>query len=314
MNIKPYLKICRFDHWVKNIFLIPGILFGFYFKIHYDENYLLSSRNAIEIILIFLATGFAASANYTINEYFDKEFDKNHPIKKYREGATGRLKFKYVFIQYLLLVLLASLTAYVANTLCLYAVTFLMVMGIIYNINPIRSKDIPYIDVISESINNPIRFVIGWSVFYSLQLPPGSILICYWMGGAYLMALKRFAELRMIDNKNLAGLYRKSFRYYSEINLLESSIFYAVLSVFFLAIFLMKYRIEFIFTFPLLALLYAYYFKLSFQEDSTAAAPEKLHKEKKLIAIVLLLCITFIITSVIDMPLLKILLTPVTFK
>ncbi len=314
MSIKPYIKICRFDHWVKNIFLIPGILFGFYFKLHFTDNYSLSLRNTIDIALIFLATGFAASANYTINEFLDKEFDKNHPIKKYRMGAMGRLNFKVVFIQYLSLILLASFIAYQVNTLCLYSIIFLMVMGVIYNVNPIRSKDIPYIDVISESINNPIRFVIGWSVFYSLELPPVSILICYWMGGAYLMALKRFAELRMIDSQEGAELYRKSFRYYSEINLLESSIFYAVFSVFFLAIFLIKYRIEYIFTFPFLALLYAYYFRISFQKDSSAAAPEKLHKEKKLIAIVLLLCSAFFITSVINVPSLKILLIPVNFS
>jgi decaprenyl-phosphate phosphoribosyltransferase len=314
MNIEPYIKICRFDHWVKNIFLVPGLFFGFYFRLNFSENYSISMFNIFEIILCFLATGFAASANYTINEYLDKEFDKNHPIKKNRMGAIGKLDLKIVIIQYISLVALGSFIAYQVNLLCLFSVIFLMVMGIIYNVSPLRSKDIPYIDVVSESINNPIRFVIGWSAFYSNELPPSSILICYWMGGAYLMALKRFAEIRMIDNKQDAELYRKSFRFYSEINLLESSIFYAVISGFFLAIFLVKYRIEYIFTFPFLALLYAYYFRISFQQDSTAAAPEKLHKEKNLIYIVLLLCGAFILTSSINVPSLDILLIPVSFK
>ena len=34
-------------------------------------------------------------------------------------------------------------------------------MGTLYNIPPIRMKDMPYADVLSESINNPIR--IFWS-------------------------------------------------------------------------------------------------------------------------------------------------------
>ena len=34
-------------------------------------------------------------------------------------------------------------------------------MGIIYNVKPIRSKDIVFIDVLSESVNNPLRFLLG---------------------------------------------------------------------------------------------------------------------------------------------------------
>ena len=35
-------------------------------------------------------------------------------------------------------------------------------MGCLYNIPPIRTKDHAYVDVLSESINNPIRFLVGW--------------------------------------------------------------------------------------------------------------------------------------------------------
>ncbi|WP_246661419.1 MULTISPECIES: hypothetical protein [Rhizobium] len=41
-----------------------------------------------------------------------------------------------------------------------------------------------HVDVISESINNPIRLVIGWSMIDPTSLPPGSIILAYWFGSA----------------------------------------------------------------------------------------------------------------------------------
>jgi hypothetical protein len=36
--------------------------------------------------------------------------------------------------------------------------------GIFYNVRPMRTKDRAYLDVISESINNPLRLMIGWAI------------------------------------------------------------------------------------------------------------------------------------------------------
>ena len=50
-------------------------------------------------------------------------------------------------------------------------------MGILYNVEPIRTKDRAYVDVLSESINNPLRFLLGWSAIVSDVLPPSSVLL-----------------------------------------------------------------------------------------------------------------------------------------
>jgi hypothetical protein len=39
------------------------------------------------------------------------------------------------------------------------------------------------------------------------------------------MAIKRYAEYRFINSAELAGLYRRSFRYYTEESLLASAFF-----------------------------------------------------------------------------------------
>ena len=35
----------------------------------------------------------------------------------------------------------------------------LLLMGIAYNVPPLRTKDRPYLDVLSESVNNPLRLL-----------------------------------------------------------------------------------------------------------------------------------------------------------
>lgn len=62
-----------------------------------------------------------------------------------------------------------------------------------------------YVDVLSESVNNPLRMLLGWFMVTSVLVPPVSLLICYWMAGCYLMALKRFSEYREIGDPEVAG-------------------------------------------------------------------------------------------------------------
>ena len=161
-------------------------------------------------------------------------------------------------------------------------------------------------DVLSESINNAIRLLIGWFCVTQTQIPPVSIVGGYWMAGAFLMATKRFAEYRMIDDPELAGLYRKSFKYYTQEMLLNSAFFYAMCSSFLMGIFLIKYKVEFMLFMPFVFGLFCYYFHIAFKPDSAAQKPEKLYHEKFLILYVLFLILLFLILLYIDIPFLKI--------
>ena len=48
-------------------------------------------------------------------------------------------------------------------------------MGILYNVKPVRTKDIPVLDVLSESVNNAIRLLTGWFAVTGVFLSPVSI-------------------------------------------------------------------------------------------------------------------------------------------
>ena len=109
------------------------------------------------------------------------------------------------------------------------------------------------------------------------------------------MAAKRFAEYRMIGDPEQANLYRKSFGGYSEISLLLSAIFYGFLAVFFCGVFLIKYKIELLLIIPFICGLFCYYISICYKPDSAAQKPEKLFREKWLMAYVVVLIILFLV-------------------
>jgi len=61
--------------------------------------------------------------------------------------------------------------AFAASKITLLVACIFALQGIIYNVPPIRAKDKAYLDAVSESVNNPLRLMIGWTD--STTLPPG---------------------------------------------------------------------------------------------------------------------------------------------
>lgn len=306
-NITEYIKIARIDHWFKNIFMLPGVALAL---ILVD---LKIGDILIPLIIGVLSTCLIASANYVINEWLDAEFDKYHPVKKNRPSAVGNIQAKYVTIEYAILSFSGLFLAYLLTPEFFAFAVFLLVMGVIYNVRPFRTKEIAFVDVLSESINNPIRLLLGWSAIVSGQLPPSSILLAYWMGGAFLMAMKRYAEYRFINDKKQAVLYRASFKQYTEQSLLLSSFFYALSSVFFLGIFLVKYRIEFMLSFPFLALLFTWYLSIAMKPFSSTQTPEKLYKETGFMMYVLGLGTLITFLFFVDIPALEMFVEPIAY-
>jgi 4-hydroxybenzoate polyprenyltransferase len=249
-----------------------------------------------------------ASANYVINEWLDAESDRNHPEKSCRPAANGLLRARYVYLEYAVLSGIGIALAYSVNGLFFVMAFALLLSGITYNVKPFRTKDKVYVDVLSEAINNPIRLAMGWTIVSSTSIPPLSLVVAYWAGGAFLMAAKRLSEYRFILEKKGAsapGMYRRSFSSYTVESLTLSCFVYALASSFGLAVFLIKYRAEFIFTFPVIIVLFAYYLHLGMQSVSVAQKPEHLHRDWNLILIVAVLVVAAVVCAFVDLPLVE---------
>jgi 4-hydroxybenzoate polyprenyltransferase len=306
-GLADYIAIARPDHWLKHVFIVPGIVLA----------HLLVARGEpipwLVIIAGFVVACLISSANYVINEWLDARFDQHHPMKSKRPAVAKSLSAPLVYAEYALLTVAGFLlAAAVSPALFVIAVIFWL-SGVVYNVEPLRSKDKAYVDVASEALNNPIRLVIGWVLIDPASLPPSSLIIAYWAGGAFLMSIKRLAEYRTIVAGHGAAvlhLYRRSFQHYDESRLLIQSFLYAQLASFFIAVFLIKYRIEYILSFPLFALLFTIYLALGLRLGSTAQTPEKLFKEGKLLATVAALVAALVLLTLFDIPSLDVLSAP----
>ncbi len=305
-TFRDYLAIARFDHWTKNVLVLPGVIVS-----------LSILRAPLDLSIVWrlivglLSVGCIASSNYVLNEILDAPFDRLHPIKYVRPVAAGRIKTPVAYAEWLLLLLIGlALAIPLASKGFLFTMVALWVMGCIYNIPPVRTKDVPYLDVLSESINNPLRMLAGWYIVTAANVPPASLLASYWMIGCYLMALKRFSEFRQINDENRAQAYRKSFSGYTERSLLVSVTFYASAAMLFLGAFVVRYRLELILSFPLIAYVMAVYYNLAFDANSAAQNPESLHRHKGLMISVGLCVLMIALTLFVDIPILGKLFTP----
>jgi 4-hydroxybenzoate polyprenyltransferase len=303
-----HLGIARIDHWVKNVFMLPGIALALLFVDAPIGTLLWRSLIAVASLCL------CASANYTINEFVDGEFDRFHPLKSIRPAALGLLDGRLVALQYVCLAASGLGTALVIGRDFAICNVLLLVMGVIYNARPIRTKDRPYLDVLSEALNNPLRLLLGWFVVVDSVVPPSSILASYWLGGAFLMAVKRFNELRSIADPAAAGRYRLSFRHYNENSLLLSCFFYALCSSFLLGVFLIKYRIEFLLAFPLFALMFTWYLAIGLRPGSSAQAPERLYTERAFLAYVGIVALCMTALFFIDIPQMHVLVEPISVR
>ena len=296
--MKKYIKIMRVDHWIKQLFILPGFVCSLFLS---DTS--LNWKIFFNLLIALFTTSLIASANYVINEYLDSNYDRVHPVKKTRPLVEENVKGSIIFIMWFILGTMGLLIGYfMLGRNYMLMELLLLVMGILYNVKPFRVKDIFLLDVLSESVNNAIRFMLGWFVLPTTMVVPISIVLGYWMGGAFLMAIKRYAEYRMIDNKKIASEYRKSFKFYNEKILLVSSFFYAMCSTFFIGIFLIKYKIELILFIPFMVGLFCYYLYISFDKDSAVQKPEKLYKERGLMLYLMFLFILFIVLMNVRIP------------
>lgn len=277
--------------------MIPGILVAMYI-----DPSIIDIKLFWPLVIGFLAAGFVASSNYVINEILDANFDQLHPVKKDRPIPSGEVNIRLAYIEWVLLAILGLSLAYTVNPAFFLSALTLWIMGCLYNIPPVRTKDKPYLDVLSESVNNPLRLLLGWYLTGITLWPPLSLVLAYWMIGAFFMAVKRYAEFQRIGNQATAASYRASFKHYNAERLMISVIYYVAAFGLFFGIFLIRYRVEFILEIPLIAGFIAWYMHLTFLEDSPVQYPEKLYKETGFVAYTTLCVVALIALLFWDIP------------
>ncbi len=93
-----HLRIARVDHWVKNVFVLPGIVVALSVA-----PARLNWSLALQLLLGLAAVSLVTSSNYVINELLDAPYDRLHPTKCRRPVPSGAVLVPAAYVQWLAL-------------------------------------------------------------------------------------------------------------------------------------------------------------------------------------------------------------------
>jgi len=298
-RVWPYVQIARVDHWPKNAFMAMGVVLALFYR---PDLYAWPTLAPLSVAV--LAAGLVASSNYVLNELLDGPRDALHPIKRHRPVPSGRVRLAIGYIEWIALGAAGIGLSFTLNRQFGLSAIALWTMGLVYNVPPVRTKEWAYLDVLTESVNSPIRLLLGWFALVSDRIPPLSVTLAYWMAGAFFMGAKRLAEYRQIGDPQVAAACRSSFGHYSEEHLILSLLCHSNAAGLFLGVFIVHYHLELILFAPVAAALAAYYFKLAVQPDSPMQDSGRLFTERRFLIYTVLGASVFIVLMFVRIPVL----------
>ena len=199
--MKDFFKLIRVKHWLKNILIFLPVFFS---------SNILSTKYLKISLIAFIVFCLSASIVYIINDLNDLEKDKNHPIKKTRPLASGKIKLSTAIITIIVLILaslIISLYLYsITNNILVILISIIyIVVNILYSI---ILKDIPIIDVSVIVLGFVLRVMYG-GVVTGIEVSKYLYLMIIF--GAFFLGFgKRRNEILKNGTKS-----RKSLDYYN---------------------------------------------------------------------------------------------------
>lgn len=271
-----YLSCLRLERWPRSLAIFPGFVAVFVVRPDLYPGGLMRADVLLKLALAFVLTWLVSTANYIVNEITDAPFDAYHPGKRHRPLVQKEISWKGLMILWLFLVLVSGGLSFILyRPEFLLALVSLLAAGVLYNVKPVRVKDVPYLDSTLESANNPIRFLIGWYVIEAV-FPPVSLLLCWWAFGNFLMVGKRVAEKKFLSEEESAG-YRLSLKKYTIPGLVRFMGFNALLFLAMFSLFAFRYRLKILlYSLPLIVFYLVIFMVKAVQDRDTAEEPERL--------------------------------------
>ena len=184
--VKDIIKGFRIKQWIKNGFLFAGILF---------DGQLFNIEAFFHTAIGFLAFCFLSSSVYYLNDIFDKEADQQHPTKRNRPIASGKISVNTAIFIAILLISLAFITAYFLSH------SFLILCGIYLIINILYSKwlkHVPILDVMIIASGFVIRVAAGVSLIKVERFSPWLYMVTTLLS-LFIGFGKRRAELVLLS-------------------------------------------------------------------------------------------------------------------
>lgn len=199
LNMKYIVKLMRPKQWLKNFFVLAALIFSGKFQ---NGHILLLN------LYVFILFSLISSAVYILNDIVDVEKDKQHPQKKYRPIASGKVSKMQALILELILVGIVLFVSYSINLKLLFVLLTYYIMNILYSF---ILKNIVIVDVMVITMGFVLRVISG-SIVTNVQLSPWLIL-CTILISLFLALNKRRSEIVTLKDKR--GAHRKILEEYS---------------------------------------------------------------------------------------------------
>lgn len=203
--MRKLLSLMRVHQWYKNLLVFLPIIFG---------EQLLNIAALQKTAGGFACLCLVSSANYILNDIFDRKRDRFHPDFRKKCLATGEVKAWQAFAAAAILIAASFWIACSVSAEFTYFAAALFIATFSYSVA--LKKEI-FIDVLLISLNFVIRAVSGAYVIMERGNPyiwvSPWLIVCTFFLAFLLASGKRSAELRILKEK--APKYRPVLRLYT---------------------------------------------------------------------------------------------------
>ena len=195
-----YWALLRPTHWVKNSFVLAPLLFSREFR-DFDQ--------CIQALIATLSFCLISSVIYIFNDLRDRQEDQQHPEKKHRPLAGGKISAREAKALILILAHLGIAVAVLVNIRFLIVALIYIGLNIMYSLG---LKQVAILDVMIIAAGFVLR-ILGGSVALENVEPSHWLVLCTIMISLFLGFSKRRTELVSIEQAG--DTTRKVLRYYS---------------------------------------------------------------------------------------------------
>ena len=199
--LKALIKTMRLRQWIKNGFLFFALIF---------DRQLFLTGPFLRTVMGFFLFCLVSSAVYLFNDIADVEADRNHPEKKNRPIASGKLPVRVAWISAMLLVLLAIPFGYWLSPFFALILAAYLVINLLYSR---WLKHVPILDVMIISSGFVLRVAAGVALIYPVERFSPWLYMITILFSLYIGLGKRRAELNLLARG--ASAHRKVFDGYT---------------------------------------------------------------------------------------------------
>lgn len=184
--IPALIQALRPKQWTKNLLVFAGVIFS---------QHLTDAPLVMRAALGFLAFSLLSGSVYLLNDLQDAEADRQHPKKRLRPIASGRLPAAVAWAALPVVVAAASAIAWGLGTGFCAVLGLYLVNNVLYSL---RLKHLVILDVFMIALGFVLRAIAGVELLRPVapetQLSPW-LLVCTFFGALFLAVSKRRREV-----------------------------------------------------------------------------------------------------------------------